>query len=134
MELPKIDREGIDFTSDTEVCNIGYNEGIYNDRPYRIEVWSSYDIDVATVFISNINLDEDSIRKYLIDSNIVNIIDKAIKERRGEEKTEAAEGLSCGEITTIESDDNEFYSINIPLKDRNKIYNEIKIDLKSFDF
>ena len=116
MEYPKIDREGIDFTSDTEVCNIGFNEGTYNDRPYRLEVWSSYDIDVATVFISSNNLNENDIRKYLIDSNLVNIIEDNIQ------------------ITKIESDDNEFYSINIPLKDRNKIYNEIKVDLKSFDF
>ena len=116
MEYPKIDREGIDFTSDTEVCNIGFNEGIYNDRPYRVEVWSSYDIDVATVFISSKDLNENDIRKYLIDSNLVNIIEDNIQ------------------ITKIESDDNEFYSINIPLKDRNKIYNEIKVELKSFDF
>lgn len=116
MELPKIDRDGIDFTSDTEVCNLGYNEGVYNDRPYRVEAWSSYDIDVATVFISTIDLDEDSIRKYLIDSGIVNIIEDKIQ------------------VTKIESDDNEFYSINIPLRDRNKTYNELNIDLKSFDF
>lgn len=116
MELPKIDRDGIDFTSDTEVCNLGYNEGIYDNRPYRVEAWSSYDIDVATVFVSTIDLDENSIRKYLIDSGIVNIIEDNIQ------------------ITKIESDDNEFYSINIPLRDRNKTYNELKIDLKSFDF
>lgn len=116
MEYPKINREGVDFTSDTEVCNIGYNEGVYNDRPYRVEVWSSYDIDVATVFISTKDLDENSIRKYLIDSSLVNIIEDNIQ------------------IQKIESDENEFYSINIPLKDRNKVYNEINVELKSFDF
>lgn len=116
MELPKIDRDGVDFTSDTEVVNIGYNEGVYEERPYRIEVWANYDIDVATVFISNIDLPESNIRKYLIDSKIINIIEDNIK------------------IDVIESDDNKFYSINIPLRDRNKVYNEVLVDLKSYDF
>ena len=115
MELPIINRELVDFTSDTEVVNIGYNEGIYENRPYRVEVWASYDIEVATVFISNIDLTENNIRKYLIDSKVINIIEDNIK------------------IQTIESDGNEFYSINIPLKDRTKVYNEVLVDIKPYD-
>ena len=51
MDYPQIVRDTIDFTSDTEVCNIGYAEGTLSDtRPYRLEVWSSYGITNVTIF------------------------------------------------------------------------------------
>ena len=41
MDYPKIDRNNIDFSSSSDVCNIGYYESELKDsRPYRLEVWS----------------------------------------------------------------------------------------------
>lgn len=116
MKYPSIERDIIDFTNDTEVCNIGYNEGMIDSRPYRIEVWDSYGITSATIFMSTIDLDESIIKKILINSKIIDIIEDNIY------------------ITTvIDSNDNEFYSINVPLSGTDHEINKCLIDLKPFD-
>ena len=37
MKYKAIDRTNIDFTSDAEICNIGYFEKEYQDVPIRAE-------------------------------------------------------------------------------------------------
>lgn len=116
MKYPKIERDIIDFANDTEVCNIGYNEGEIDKRPYRLEVWDSYNVTSATVFISTIDLPEEKIKRLLIDNNIIDIIEDQIY------------------ITTvIDSNDNEFYSINVPLKGIDHEINKCLVELKSFE-
>lgn len=120
MEYPSIIRDTIDFISDTEVCNIGYNEGKLNDnRPYRLEVWSSYGITNATIFISIIDLEEsseDDIKRILIKNNIIEVIKDDIY------------------ITEVEdSEDNVFLSINVPLDEHDEIINKLLIKVKDFD-
>lgn len=120
MEYPKINREQVSFESDTEVCNIGYYEGVLDDeRPIRVEVWSSYGILNATVFISSIDLEkltEKEIKQYLEKNNIIKVIEDKIF------------------ITEIEDiNDNKFFSINVPIEsDYNKI-NECLVKLKDYD-
>lgn len=120
MEYPSIVRDTIDFTSDTEVCNIGYNEGKLSDnRPYRLEVWSSHEVMNATIFISLIdleNLSEDDIKRLLIKNNIIEVIKDDIY------------------ITEVEdSNDNVFLSINVPLEEHDEIINKLLIKIKDFD-
>ena len=109
MDYPNIIRDTLDFTSDTEVCNIGYNEGTLEDgRPYRVEVWSSYGITNATIFIS--------IKKMLIDNKIIEL-----------EKDEIL-------ITEVEdTEENIFLSINVPLEGKDTIINKLLIKIKDFD-
>ena len=108
MDYPNIIRDTLDFTSDTEVCNIGYNEGTLEDgRPYRVEVWSSYGITNATIFISILDLEnasEKAIKKMLIDNKIIEL-----------EKDEI------------------FLSINVPLEGKDTIINKLLIKIKDFD-
>lgn len=117
---PRIVRDTIDFTSDTEVCNIGYQEGILSDsRPYRLEVWSSYNITNATVFISIQDLEdksEEEIKSYLVKNKIIEIIEDDIY------------------ITEVEdSEDNSFLSINIPIEDNGKVINKFLVTIKEFE-
>lgn len=120
MEYPSIVRDTIDFISDTEVCNIGYNEGTLEDkRPYRLEVWSSHEVTNVTIFISIIDLenkDEDDIKRLLIKNNIIEVIKDDIY------------------ITEVEdSADNVFLSINVPLEEHNEVINKLLIKTKDFD-
>ena len=120
MKYPSIVRDTIDFVSDTEVCNIGYNEGVLSDqRPYRIEVWSSYDITNATIFISIKDIEnksEEDIKEYLQKENIIKVIDDDIY------------------ITEVEdSEDNTFLSVNVPIFDGDKELYKYLVDLKDFD-
>lgn len=117
MEIPKINREEVDFTTDSEICNVGYYEGEKEGRPYRIEVWSSYGIDVATYFISTVSLKEESVKDFINSTETIDILQNEIKVEK---------------IT--DEDENEFYSVNITLRDKSKIYSELKVDLKSFEF
>ena len=82
MKYPIIDREQVSFESDTMVCNIGYYEGtLDDDRPIRVEVWSSYGIINATIFISSIDLEKRSereIKQYLEKNNIIKVIEDKI--------------------------------------------------------
>ena len=56
MEYPMINRELIDFTSDSDICNIGYAEGVLKDsRPFRAEMWSAYNVETLSIFISKIS-------------------------------------------------------------------------------
>ena len=78
MKYPSIVRDTIDFISDTEVCNIGYAEGILSDeRPYRLEVWSSYGVTNATIFISIIDLENNTYkiinREQINQSNLLQV-------------------------------------------------------------
>lgn len=116
MEIPKINREEVDFTTDSEICNVGFYEGEKDNRPFRIEVWSSYGIDVATFFISTLNLKEEDVKAFINSTETIDIIEDEIK------------------FQTIENDGNEFYSVNIPLRDKDKVYSELKVDLKSYEF
>lgn len=120
MKYPSIIRDTIDFISDTEVCNIGYCEGtIDKNRPYRLELWSSYGITNATIFISIIDLEnksEDDIKRILIDNNIIEIIKDDIY------------------ITEVEDTaDNSFLSINVPLEGKDVIINKLLVKTTYFD-
>lgn len=120
MKYPSIIRDTIDFISDTEVCNIGYNEGVLNDgRPYRLELWSSYGITNVTIFLSIIDLEElseDDIKRMLIKNKIIEVIKDDIY------------------ITELEdSTDNTFLSINVPLEDHEGIINKLLVHTKDFD-
>lgn len=121
MEYPQILRDSIDFTSDTEVCNIGFNEGVLNDgRPYRLEEWESFGITNVTLFISITNLEDKSeeyIKKLLEENEILRVIEDDIY------------------ITDVEDiNENTFLSINVPIMDHDKILNECLVSLKPFDF
>lgn len=121
MDYPSIVRDTIDFTSDTEVCNIGYNEGVLEDsRPYRVEVWSSYGITNATIFISNLDLENASlkaIKKMLIDNKIIDI-----------DKDEIL-------VTIVEdTEENTFYSINVPLEGHTERINKLLVKVKDYEF
>lgn len=121
MKYPQIVRDTIDFMSDTEVCNIGYKEGKLKDsRPYRVEVWSSYGITNATIFISLIDLEEkseDDIKRILIDNNIIEVIKDDIY------------------ITEVEDiNDNLFLSINIPLEGKDVIINKLLLKIDDFEY
>lgn len=120
MEYPSIVRDTIDFISDTEVCNIGYNEGKLKDnRPYRLEVWSSYGITNVTIFISIIGLEEsseDDIKRILIKNNIIEVIKDDIYIKEVEDST-----------------DNVFLSINVPLEEHEEVINKLLIKYKDFD-
>lgn len=120
MDYPSIVRDTIDFASDTEVCNIGYNEGELSDsRPYRVEVWSSNGITSATIFISNIGLEsvsEKGLKKMLIDDKIIDLIQDKI----------------C--ITEVEdTEENTFYSINVPLEGTYETINKLLVKIKDYD-
>ena len=121
MDYPKIVRDNVDFTSDTEVCNIGYKEGVFEDgRPYRIEEWSSYGVDTVTIFISKIdleNLAEKGVKKYLLDNHLIEIINDKIY------------------ITELEdTNDNEFISINVPLIDHDEVMNKLLVTLDDYNY
>ena len=117
MKYPSIIRDAIDFTNDTEVCNIGYYEGtIDNERPYRLEVWSSYGITSATVFMSSEDLKEEDVKKLLVDNKIIEII---------------LDKIYITEIEDIE--ENKFYSINVPLEGIDEEINKCLVQLKYFD-
>ena len=65
MKYPRIIRDTIDFGNDTEVCNIGYYDGIIdNERPYRVEVWASQGVTSATIFMSLEDLKIENVKKY----------------------------------------------------------------------
>lgn len=120
MKYPSIVRDTIDFTSDTEVCNIGYAEGILSDeRPYRLEVWSSYGITNTTIFISILDLEdksEEEIKKFLTKEGLIEIIKDDIY------------------ITEVEdSENNTFLSINMPTEDQNGELNKCLVKLNDFD-
>lgn len=117
---PMINRENVDFSSDTEVCNIGYWEGVLADkRPCRVEEWVFHGVLNATVFISLEGLENLSlkgIKEMLLKNNIIEIIDDDIY------------------ITEVEDiNDNMFWSINIPLEENGNIFNKCLVDIRSFD-
>lgn len=118
-EYPKIVRDTIDFTSDTEVCNIGFYEGIFTDgRPVRVEVWSSHNIVNATVFFSIEDLEdktEEEIKTILIQNEIIELRE------------------DNAYITEYEdSNENLFISINVALTDHDQIINKCLVQLKDY--
>lgn len=118
-KYPSIIRDTIDFISDTEVCNIGYQEGILSDnRPYRMEIWSSYGVTNATIFISIIdfeNKSKDEIKQYLVKEKLIEIIEDDIY------------------ITEVEDTcDNIFLSINIPIEENDHIINRYLVEIEYF--
>ncbi len=120
MKYPKINRDQVSFESDTEVCNIGYYEGVLNDdRPVRVEVWTSYGILNATIFISNLDIEkypEKEIKKYLEENKIIKVIEDKIF------------------ITEIKDvDDNNFLSINVPLESDYAKINECLVKVKDYE-
>lgn len=120
MKYPSINREQVSFESDTEVCNIGYSELEIDDRPVRIEVWSSYGILNATIFISTIDLEkynEKELKQLLVKNKIIEIIKDKIF------------------ITEIEDiEENRFYSINVPLESENTIINKCLVKLNDYEY
>lgn len=118
-EYPKIMRDTIDFTSDTELCNIGYYEGILNDnRPIRVEVWSSHNITSATIFFSILDLEdktEDEIKKLIIDNKIIELNDDNAYI------TEYEDAL-----------DNVFISLSVALSDHDRELNKCLVPLKDY--
>lgn len=118
MKYKAIDRSNIDFTSDAEICNIGYFEKNYENIPVRGEKFVSNGITCVTIFIPKIDIfdDEEKIKKFLSDNNIIKYI---------EDKTY---------ITELEDvNENTFLSINVPLDDRNNLYNECLVDFKDYE-
>ena len=120
MSYPLINRDGIDFTSDSEVCNLGYAEGELSDgRPYRMESFYSYGIETLTIFISIEGLEEKSmndIKKMIVKEGLVDIMrDNVLIDE------------------TTDEDENEFLAINIPLVDHDEEMNKCLIKLKDFD-
>ena len=116
---PKIVRETIDFTSDTEICNIGYYEGIFTDgRPVRVEVWSSHNVTNATVFFSIIGLEEKSeqeVKNLLIKNEIIELRE------------------DNAYVTEYEdSNENIFIAINIALEEHGNIINKCLVPLKDY--
>ena len=80
MKYKAIDRTNIDFTSDAEICNIGYFEKEYHDVPIRVEKFVANGITCVTIFIPKIDSldDEEKIKKFIANNNIINFIeDKA---------------------------------------------------------
>lgn len=118
-EYPKIERDTIDFTSDTEVCNIGYYEGIFTDgRPVRVEIWSSHNVVNATVFFSIIDL-EDKSEEDLVDLLAKNEIIE-IREKKFY-------------VTEYEdSNENTFISINVVLDDHDMVVNKCLVPIKDY--
>ncbi len=121
MEYPSIVRDTIDFISDTEVCNIGYAEGILSDkRPYRLEVWESCGVRNVTIFISIKGFEEKSeedIKNYLVKESIIEIINDDIYITEVEDSSEAV-----------------FLSINVPVMDHDKELNKYLVKIKPFEF
>ena len=119
MDYPIIKRDIVDFTSDTEVCNIGYNEGTLKDgRPYRIEVWSAFEIETATIFISTQDIEDKDVKylkKLIQDNKIIDIYDDRLDVTR-----------------TVDYEGNEFFSINIPLVDHDEEINTLLVNLKDY--
>lgn len=118
-KYPKIKRDTIDFTSDTEVCNIGFYEGIFTDgRPVRVEVWSSHEVISATVFFSIIDLEdlsEKEIKDLLIRNEIIELRE------------------DNAYITEYEdSNENIFISINVALEDHDTVINKCIVPLKDY--
>lgn len=121
MKYPSIIRDTIDFTSDTEVCNIGFKEGMLKDeRPYRVELWSSYGITSATFFVSIIDLEEkteDDIKRILINNDLIEVIKDDIY------------------ITEVEDvEDNSFLSINVPISGKNVEINKLLIKVEDYTY
>ena len=120
MNYPKIIRDNIDFISSSDVCNIGYHEGVLRDgRPYRLEMWSSNGIDNVTIFISTIGLEgksEVDLVKYIADEGIVDIYDDR----------------SSVSIITDE-EDNEFYSINLIINNKDEEVNKLLVSLSDYE-
>ena len=119
MDYPIIKRDIVDFTSDTEVCNIGYNEGTLKDgRPYRIEGWSAFEIETATIFISTQDIEDKDVKylkKLIQDNKIIDIYDDRLDVTR-----------------TVDYEENEFFSINIPLVDHDEEINTLLVNLKDY--
>ena len=117
MDYPQIDRSNIDFASSSDICNIGYHEGTLKDgRPYRLEMWSSNGIDSATIFISNIGLEDKSevdLVKYIAGEDIIDITD---------------DRSTVNLVTDIEG--NDFYGINLLIDDEN---NKLLVDLLDYE-
>ena len=120
MDYPIIDRNNIDFSSNSDICNIGYYEGVLRDsRPYRLEVWSNHGIDTATIFISNKGLEgksEVDLVKFISGEGIIDIDDDR------------------AEVTEVEDlNGNTFYSINLILNKRDEEINKLLVNLNDYD-
>ena len=120
MDYPKIDRNNIDFSSSSDVCNIGYYEGaLKDDRPYRLEVWSSNGLDNATIFISTKGLEDKSeadLVKYIANEDIIEIDD----DRAQVNEVEDPNG-------------NVFYGINLLINNRDEEINKLLVPLNDYD-
>ena len=120
MSYPIINRDGVDFTSDTELCNLGYAEGELSDgRPYRIESFLTYGVEALTIFISIQDLEEKSmndIKKLLVKEGLIEIIEDNILMDK-----------------VIDENEEEFISINVPINDHGKEINKCNIALKEYE-
>lgn len=119
MSYPMINRESVDFTSDTEVCNLGFKEGELSDgRPYRIESFYSYGVESLTIFISIEGLEEKSmndIKKMIVKEGLLDIM---------------KDNILIDKI--IDEDDNEFLAINVPINDHGEDLNRCLIKLDDY--
>ncbi|MCX4364763.1 MAG: hypothetical protein OSJ70_03220 [Bacilli bacterium] len=117
-EYPSILRDTIDFTSDTEVCNIGYYEGIFTDgRPVRVEVWSSHNVVNATIFFSIIDLEEKSeeeVKNLLVSNEIIELREDNAYVTEYED---ANENIFISINVALEEHDREINKCLVPLKD-----------------
>ena len=115
MKYEKIDRSNIDFTSDTSICNVGVLDFSINDMPIRLEEFYMNDVLCLTIFIPKVDqfIDEETIKKYLVDNNVIEIIKDNIY------------------ITEIEDiNNNSFISVNVPLETKNEVLNVCKKDVE----
>lgn len=118
MKYKMINRDNIDFTSDADVCNIGYIELYVDEIPIRLEKFYTRKITCVTIFIPMLESlkTEEDIKKYLVEKNLIKIIDDNIY------------------ITEIEDiDDDVYISINIPIEDNDKIINECNLEFNEYN-
>lgn len=115
MKYEKIDRSNIDFTSDTSVCNVGFLDFSINNIPIRLEEFYMNDVLCLTIFIPKMVefVDEETIKKYLVDNNVIEIIKDNIY------------------ITEIEDiNNNSFISVNVPLEMKDDVLNICKKNIE----
>lgn len=121
IEIPMINRKDVNFQSNDEEINIGYAEGFLSDeRPYRLECWSTYGITIITIFISVLgieNYDKTQVLDYL--------------EKEGLFKR--ISGDETREVVIISNDNNKFYSVNINIALEDEYYAESNIQLTPFE-
>ena len=115
--MNRIDRSNVDFTSEPDICNVGYYEDTLDDYPIRLEVFTINGVDSCVVFIDEENMNASKLKDLLSNNNIIEFIeDKSIEDKYQD------------------TNENTFISLNIPLEEGSHIYNKLKVLLKDYDY